>query len=38
MIPADPGLVRLSVGIEHTDDMLEVIEQALKKAESKKLP
>ena len=32
MIPADPGLVRLSIGIEHKDDLLEDIEQALKKA------
>jgi cystathionine beta-lyase/cystathionine gamma-synthase len=28
----DPGLVRISVGIEHVDDLLEDIEQALKKA------
>jgi len=38
MIPTDRGLVRLSVGIEHKDDLLEDIEQALKKASSKKLP
>ena len=28
----DAGLVRLSVGIEHKDDLLEDVEQALKKA------
>jgi cystathionine beta-lyase/cystathionine gamma-synthase len=31
-LAVDPGLVRLSVGIEHKDDLLEDIEQALKKA------
>jgi cystathionine beta-lyase/cystathionine gamma-synthase len=31
-IAVDPGLVRLSVGIEHKDDLLEDIEEALKKA------
>jgi len=31
-IAVDPGLVRLSVGIEHKDDLLEDVEQALKKA------
>jgi len=29
-LAVDPGLVRLSVGIEHKDDLLEDIEQALK--------
>ncbi|MBI1854841.1 MAG: PLP-dependent transferase, partial [Chloroflexi bacterium] len=31
-IAVDPGLVRLSVGIEHKDDLLADIEQALDKA------
>ncbi len=31
-IAVDPGLVRLSVGIEHQDDLLEDVEEALKKA------
>ena len=31
-LEVDPGLVRLSVGIEHKDDLLADIEQALKKA------
>ncbi|MGB7874481.1 MAG: cystathionine gamma-synthase [Anaerolineales bacterium] len=31
-IAVDPGLVRLSVGIEHVDDLLEDIESALSKA------
>ena len=31
-LAVDPGLVRLSVGIEHKDDLLADIEQALKKA------
>jgi len=31
-IAVDPGLVRLSVGIEHKDDLLEDVEAALKKA------
>ena len=31
-IAVDPGLVRLSVGIEHVDDLLEDIRQALEKA------
>jgi len=30
-LEVDPGLVRLSVGVEHKDDLLEDIEQALKK-------
>jgi len=32
MLAVDPGLVRLSVGIEHRDDLLEDLEQALQKA------
>ena len=31
-IAVDPGLVRLSVGIEHRDDLLEDLDQALNKA------
>ena len=31
-LDVDPGLVRLSVGIENKDDLLEDIEQALEKA------
>jgi cystathionine beta-lyase/cystathionine gamma-synthase len=31
-LEVDPGLVRLSVGIEHVDDLLEDIETALSKA------
>jgi cystathionine gamma-lyase len=31
-LAVDPGLVRLSVGIEHKDDLLEDVEQALNKA------
>lgn len=31
-LEVDPGLVRLSVGIEHRDDLLEDLEQALAKA------
>jgi cystathionine beta-lyase/cystathionine gamma-synthase len=31
-IAVDPGLVRLSVGLEHIDDLLEDIRQALEKA------
>jgi len=31
-LEVDPGLVRLSVGIEHVDDLLEDIKQALEKA------
>ena len=28
-LAVDPGLVRLSVGLEHVDDLLEDLEQAL---------
>jgi cystathionine gamma-synthase len=31
-IAVDPGLVRLSVGLEHVDDLLVDLEQALDKA------
>ena len=31
-IAVDPGLVRLSVGIEHVDDLLADLQQALEKA------
>ena len=31
-LAVDPGLVRLSVGIEHKDDLLEDVEDALKGA------
>ena len=31
-LDVDPGLVRLSVGIENKDDLLEDIKQALEKA------
>lgn len=31
-IAVDPGLIRLSVGIEHVDDLLEDIQQALEQA------
>ncbi len=31
-LEVDPGLVRLSVGIEHVDDLIADLEQALKKA------
>jgi cystathionine beta-lyase/cystathionine gamma-synthase len=31
-LAVDPGLVRLSVGIEHRDDLLEDIQQALNQA------
>ncbi len=29
-----PGMIRLSVGLEHVDDILEDIQQALEKAEN----
>ena len=32
-----PGYVRLSVGLEHIDDILEDIDQALKKISSPKV-
>jgi cystathionine beta-lyase/cystathionine gamma-synthase len=32
-LAVDPGLVRLSVGIEHSDDLIADLEQALAKAE-----
>jgi cystathionine beta-lyase/cystathionine gamma-synthase len=28
----DPGLVRLSVGLEHVDDLLDDLDQALEKS------